>query len=110
MKGKALKGIISFILIMSAIGIAWWINYSFNNETEHVQNPTLADSIRKGKERAQIAKGSARIADSVYISSEGGLKVTRNDIQNNTAGIAHKRDGLRAVLKARAHADSINRR
>lgn len=110
MKGKAKRGLILFWVIIFLIWAVWQINFSLRAKTEHVENPTLADSIRKGKERAQMARDSALIADSVYRSSEGGLKATRNDIQNNAPGIAHKRDSLRAVLKARAYADSANRK
>jgi hypothetical protein len=106
-RGKALKGVISFILIMSAIGIAWWINYTFQGESVNGENVTLEDSIKRGKERAQVAKDSAQIADSVYTASEGDLKQTKDEINNNTATIAYKRDSLRATFKAKAYADSV---
>ncbi len=107
MKGKAKRGLMLFGVMLFIIWAFWSINSRFQDETEHVENPSLADSIRKGKERAKIKQDSARKADSVYTVSAGDLKQTRYEIQNNTPAIAHKRDSLRAVLKARAYADSV---
>lgn len=107
MRNKAKYGIISFILIMSAIGIAWWINYAYRDEASNGENATLTESIRKGKEIAKIKQDSARIADSVYTVSEGDLKRMVDEINNNTPTTAKLRDSLREVLKARAYADSV---
>lgn len=107
MEGKAKRGLILFGLILFTIWAVWQLNFSLRAKTEHVQNPTLEDSIRKGKQRAKMKQDSARKADSVYTISEGDLKRTKNEINNNTGAIAYKRDSLRAALKAKAYADSI---
>ena len=110
MKGKAVRGIISFCIILLAIGIAWWVNYSFDAKNEHVDNFSLEDSIKRGKERAKIARDSSSKTDSVYRFSEDTLKRVRYEIKTNAPAIARKRDSLRTVLKARAYADSVNRK
>ena len=92
---------------MSAIGIAWWINYAYRDDVSNGANVTLEDSIRKGKELAKIKQDSARKADSVYTVSEGDLKWMIDEINNNTPTAAKLRDSLREVLKARAYADSV---
>ena len=107
MRNKAKYGIISFILIMSAIGIAWWINYAYREDVSNGANVTLEDSIRKGKEIAKIKQDSARKADSVYTVLEGDLKWMIDEINNNTPTAAKLRDSLREVLKTRAYADSV---
>lgn len=95
---------------MSAIGIAWWINYAFRDDISNGDSVTLEDSIKKGKDIAKIRQDSARTADSIYTVSEGDLKHVIDEINNNTPAAAKLRDSLRAVLRARAYADSVNRK
>ena len=107
MRSKAKYGIISFILIMSAIGIAWWVNYAYREDVSNGENVSLEASIKRGKEIAKIKQDSARKADSVYTVSEGDLKWMIDEINNNTPTAAKLRDSLREALKARAYADSL---